>query len=264
MSGEPTRASAESRDVRHHAARRVAARGDLADGRGQASDRGTARLAGRSLHRSRLSGREPEGRRVLPARAAGSAVDDVDVGRVRIDPPRQGKGRQRPEPALSRRRQRRHRVHRREIVGLPRRRGTRYDARRGRRDGGGLGGVPAGRRTRRDVRRGALLRRLQAQPRVHAAGARGGGDEGRVAARAVRHERRFPAARGRAHRARGRDATSAATSASRCTYTTTPAPASRTRSPVCAAVRCRCRERSTATASAPATATSRRSSRTCR
>ena len=86
----------------------------------------------------------------------------------------------------------------------------------------------------------------------------------RDAARAVRHERRHAAARGRADRRARSSTTSAATSASPCTSTTTPAPAWPTRSPACAAGRSRCRARSTATASAPATATSPRSSRTSR
>ena len=48
------------------------------------------------------------------------------------------------------------------------------------------------------LRRRALLRRLPAQPRVQPAGARGRGAGGRDPPRAVRHERRHAAARGRA------------------------------------------------------------------
>ena len=54
------------------------------------------------------------------------------------------------------------------------------------------------------LRRRALLRRLQAQPRVHPARAGGGRRDGRRDARAVRHQRRLAAPRGRAHRRRGR------------------------------------------------------------
>ena len=61
-------------------------------------------------------------------------------------------------------------------------------------------------RTRRDVRRRALLRRLQAQPRVRAAGARSGGSQRSRPPRAVRHERRVAAVRDRADRRRGRPA----------------------------------------------------------
>ena len=61
------------------------------------------------------------------------------------------------------------------------------------------------------VRRRALLRRLQAQSRVRAARARGGGDEGREPPRAVRHQRRRAAARGRADRRARSCATSVAT-----------------------------------------------------
>ena len=67
----PTRTS---RDLRHDAAGRVAARGDLADGRGQAAHRRAARLPRRRLHRSRLARREPEGRRAVPARAGRAAA----------------------------------------------------------------------------------------------------------------------------------------------------------------------------------------------
>ena len=65
---------ATGRDLRHDAARRRAARGHLAHRRRQAADRRAARLARRRLHRGRLARREPEGRRVLPARAAGAAA----------------------------------------------------------------------------------------------------------------------------------------------------------------------------------------------
>ena len=57
------------RDLRHDAARRHAARGDLARVLGQAAHRAAARRARRRVHRGRLAGLEPEGRRVLPARA---------------------------------------------------------------------------------------------------------------------------------------------------------------------------------------------------
>ena len=92
----------------------------------------------------------------------------------------------------------------------------------------------------------------------------GGGDQGRVARRAVRHQRRCAAARGRAHRLARSSTYLGGDVGSPCTSTTTAAPASPTRSRGCSAARRRCRERSTATASAPATAISPRSSRTCR
>ena len=121
-----------------------------------------------------------------------------------------------------------------------------------------------GRRPRRVLRRRALLRRLPPQPRVRPARARGCGAGGRDPPRAVRHERRHAARRGRAHRARGRRLLRRRRRRRACTSTTTPAPAWPTRSRACAAARSRCRARSTATASAPATATSPRSSRTSR
>ena len=62
-------------------------------------------------------------------------LDDAHARRVRLDPARQGQGRQRRHAAAPRRGERRHRVHRRQVVGLPRARGARHDARRGRGDG---------------------------------------------------------------------------------------------------------------------------------
>ena len=53
------------------------------------------------------------------------------------------------------------------------------------------------------LRRRALLRRLQGQPRVRPAGARGGGHQRRRLPRAVRHQRRVAAPRGAAHHRRG-------------------------------------------------------------
>ena len=69
---------------------------------------------------------------------------------------------------------------------------------------GGLGRVPPGQRPPGALRRRALLRRLPQQPGVRAAGARGRRPGGRVAPRAVRHERRDAAARRRACRPGGR------------------------------------------------------------
>ena len=102
-------------------------------------------------------------------------LDDAHARRVRIDASGQGQGRQRRHAAPSRRRQRRHGVHRREVVGLPRHRSARHHARRGRGDGRRLRRVPAARGHAGAVRRRALLRRLQAQPRVRVARARSGG-----------------------------------------------------------------------------------------
>ena len=79
------------------------------------------------------------------------------------------------------------------------------------------GAGPAG-----DGRHRALLRRLQAQPRVQPAGARGRRRQGCVARRAVRHQRRLAAARGRAASSPTCTATSATTSSSASTATTTP------------------------------------------
>ena len=114
----------------------------------------------------------------------------------------------------------------------------------------------------RVLRRRALLRRLPARRRVRAAGPRrrrGGGSRG---ARALRHQRRHDARRGRAHRVRGagRDRRSR----SGGTSTTTAVAPWPTRSRRCARAPPMSRAASTATASGPATPTSRRSSPTSR
>ena len=88
-----------SRDLRHDAARRRAARGHLADRRRQAAHRRAARLARRRLHRGRLAGLEPEGRRALPAGADRAAPRDEHARRVRHDPAGQGQGRLRRHAA---------------------------------------------------------------------------------------------------------------------------------------------------------------------
>ena len=83
------------------------------------------------------------------------------------------------------------------------------------------------------LRRRALLRRLQANPefalRVLEAAAANGAD----CARAVRHQRRLAAPRGRAHRRARSSPTSATTSRSASTPRTTPAARWPTRSPPC-------------------------------
>ena len=85
------------------------------------------------------------------------------------------------------------------------------------------------------LRRRALLRRLQGQPRVRPARARGGRHQRRRLRRAVRHQRRLAAPRGAAHHRRGRTPTSAPTSSSASTPRTTPAARWPTRSPPCSA-----------------------------
>ena len=150
-------------------------------------------------------------------------------------------------------------LHRRQVLGLPRHRGAADHARRGRghgrptRSSSSRGARPAG-----VLRRRALLRRLQAQPRVHPAGARGGGRE-RAPTTLVLCDTNggVAAPRGRADRAPRSSRHFGATCRSASTSTTTPAAAWPTRWPASAAAPPRCRARSTATASAPATATSR-------
>ena len=256
------------RDLRHDAARRVAARGHLAHRRGQAAHRRAARLPRRALHRGRLAGRQPEGRRVLPPRrhrAARSTTSTlVAFGSTRRV---EGQGRRRRHAAQPASRPARRTVcivgkcwdyHVTEALRTTLDEGVAMVADsveflRGARPAGAL-------------RRRALLRRLQAQPRVRAAGARGRGRAGRRrrSCCATPTAARCPHEVERDRRARS-SLTSATTSMigihlpRRHRLRAWP-----TRWPACAAAPARCRARSTATASAPATATSRRSSRTSR
>ena len=96
----PARVPSKSRDLRHDAARRVAARGHLADGRGQAADRGAARLARRRTT-SRRAGRARTRRTTSSsgARPHELKLDDEHARRVRVDAARQGQGRQRRHAA---------------------------------------------------------------------------------------------------------------------------------------------------------------------
>ena len=189
-------------------------------------------------------------------------LDDVDVGGVRVDPPRQGQGRRRRDVAQSRRGRHIDGVHRRQGVGLPRDRSAAHRSRRRRGDGRRFDRVPEEQRPTRVLRRRALLRRLSPQSRVLVASARGSRASRCRLPRAVRHQRRVAAVRRRAHRRRR----SSTTSRRRwvCTCTTTPIAASPTRWPACAPARRTCRAPSTATANASATAISCRSSPTSR
>ena len=139
-----------------------------------------------------------------------------------------------------------------------------HHPRRGRGHGRRLRRVPGRPRPRRDARRRALLRRLQAQPRVRPAGAGVGRRQRRQPPRAVRHQRRLAAVRGGVDRRPTSCATSATTSSSASTATTTPAARWPTRWRPCGPAPATCRAASTAWASGRATATCPRSSRTSR
>ena len=251
------RCPAVGRDLRHDAARRRPVRGHLAHRRGQAARRRAARLARRALDRGRLPAGQPEGRGVLPPRARPSCS---------WPPPSWWPS---ARPAGRRARSTTTRrcaalveagdldgLHRRQELGLPRHRGAADHPRRGRGHGGRVGRVPRRRRPAGVLRRRALLRRLQGQPRVRPAGARGGGHERRRRASccatptAARCPTRCSASSARCARYFGRRRRSASTPR------TTPAARWPTRSPRCSAGPPRCRARSTATASAPATPTS--------
>ena len=188
--------------------------GVSADRRGQAAHRRAARPASASTT-SRAAGRAPTRRTIEFFRRAATELqlDHVDAGRLRLDPPPEGQGRRRPDAAQPGRGRHLGRLHRRPRAGTT----TCTEALQTTLDEGEAmiaDSVEFLRRARPAgaVRRRALLRRLQAQPRVRPAGARGGGREGRQPPRAVRHQRRLAAARGRGDRRRRARATSATTS----------------------------------------------------
>ncbi len=148
------------------------------------------------------------------------------AGRVRLDPPGEGQGRRRRHPAPTcSRPARRHRLHRRQVLGLPRHRGAPAPTLD---EGVAMVGdsveflAAAG--PRGVLRRRALLRRLQAQPRVQPAGARGARRR-RAPTRLVLCDTNGGSlpARGRADRARGGRLLRRRRRRRACTSTTTPA-----------------------------------------
>ena len=192
------------RDLRHDAARRQPARGRLADRRRQAAHRRPARLAGRRLDRGRLARRQPQGRRVLRPRRHRAAARHQPAGGLRLHPPREGRGRQRRDAAQAARRRHRDRLHRRQVLGLPRDRGAADLARRGGGHGRRLHRVPAGRGAARCSSTPSTPSTGTAQPGVQPPGARGRGHGGGRVRGPVRHQRRLaPVRRGRGRRRRG-------------------------------------------------------------
>ena len=79
------RAHEPDHPLRHHAARRHAAREHLAVAQRQGQDRAAPRRLRHSLHRGRLAGLEPQGRRVLRPHPRGAARAGQDL-RLRLDP----------------------------------------------------------------------------------------------------------------------------------------------------------------------------------
>ena len=161
-----TRAGQRGRDLRHDAARRVAARGHLAHRRRQAAHRRAARLARRRTT-SRAAGRAPTPRTTSSSAGAVRAAARHEHARgVRLDPAGEGQGRLRRHAAPPRQGRHAHGVHRRQVVGLPRDRGARTTLDEGVAMVADSVEFLRGRRPRGVLRRRALLRRLPAQPRV--------------------------------------------------------------------------------------------------
>ena len=180
--------------------------------------------------------------------------------RLRHDAAARPLGLERSRPRGAARRQGRRHLLRRQVLGLSR-------ARRARDHAGGEPRLDPRQRARRQgqgprgaARLRAFLRRLQGQSAIRARLRQGRLRRGRALGRAVRHQWRHAAARGRGDRRRGGARRSPATM-SASTPTTTPSRRWRIRSPRCAPARARSRARSTGSASAAATPISSRSSR---
>ncbi len=89
-------------------------------------------------------GANPKDDELFRRRRSRAAARDEQARRVRDDPAGEGQGRLRRHVAPPGRRQHRHGVHRRQVLGLPRARSARHHARRGRGDGRRLDRVPEG------------------------------------------------------------------------------------------------------------------------
>ena len=155
------------RHLRHHAARRHAARGPQPV-RGRAARRGAA--AGRlrlRLPRGRLPGQQPEVRRALPA-ARGRGPRRHPPGRLRHDPPPRRRRVRGPGHAWPGRVRRPGGHARGQDLGPPHREGHARLARGEPADDRGVGRLPRGRGQGGRLRRRALLRRLRGPPGLRA------------------------------------------------------------------------------------------------
>ena len=183
-----------------------AARGHLAHRRRQAAHRRAARLARRRLHRGRVAGRQPEGRRALPARCRRSSqLDTSTLVAFGSHPPGEGQGRLRRHAAPPRSTRARRRCASSASRGTTT--SSRRSAPRSTRasrwsptpsssctpTGATCSSTPSTSSTATAATPSSALRVLE-----------GAAQAGATPARAVRHQRRHAAPRGRAHRARGR------------------------------------------------------------
>ena len=115
------------RPVRHDPARRDPGREHHPLARRQAAHRPDARRVRDALHRGRLAGLEPQGRRLLRGRQDHDLADGP-AGRVRLDPPSGEPARGRPEPPGPGRGRDAGRDDLRQELAAPRRGGPRRDA----------------------------------------------------------------------------------------------------------------------------------------
>ena len=243
--------------VRHHAARRRADQRRRFHAARQARDhRACSTSSASTMSRAAIPAPIRPTRSCSPSRG----MLQRDLHRLRHDAAARPLGLERSGPRGAARRQGRRDLLRRQVLGLSRARRARDHARGKprldpRQRAGRQGQGPRG-----AARLRAFLRRLQGQSGLCAGLRQGRLRGGRALGRAVRHQRRHAAARGRGDRRARWSSTSPATM-SASTPTTTPSRRWRIRSPRCAPARARSRARSTASASAAATPISSRSSR---
>ena len=159
-----------------------------------------ARPPGHRLCGGRLARCQPDRRRLL--RRAAGAQDHAARGLRHDAPPGAQRG-QRSGPGRPRQFQGARRLPGGQGLGFSCGSGARHRARRELGHDRGKRGAPGQGQGRDPVRRRALLRRLQGRFRLRRGMPEGGARSGRALARAVRHQRRHAAPRGRAHRRAG-------------------------------------------------------------
>ena len=195
------RHGAPDQDLRHDAPGRHPGRGRVLLHGGQGAPGPAAGRAGRPLHRGRLAGLEPEGHAVLPPDPRRAAQARAGGG-VRRDPAGRRRRRGGPEPPGPRRGAHPGGDDLRKVLALPRHARPPDDPAREPPDDPGLGGVPRPARRGGRVRRRALLRRVQARPRLCAGDPARGRARRRPLPRALRHQRRHAPLGGGRDRAR--------------------------------------------------------------
>ena len=195
---------ARNQDLRHHAPRRHPGRGRVLLDGGQGPDRPAPRQPRHPLHRGRLAGL------AIPRTCASSSACRTRCSSTRRSAAFGATRRPGVRPQEDANIQALVEAgppgghHLRQVVGLPRDRGARHDARREPRDDRRLRS-PTSCKHFEEVIYDAehFFDGFKREPRVRAADAAGGGGGGRPLPRALRHQRRQPAARDRRDHPRG-------------------------------------------------------------